>query len=48
MQFRVTLKGMEKFVGRLADANRYVTAQWGSLARASELGVKLVPLPPGR
>jgi hypothetical protein len=44
MQFRVNYKGIQKFVGRLEFANAYVIAQWGSISRAYELGVKLEPV----
>ena len=45
MQFGVCYKGMQKYVGQLDAAIAYIAKQWGSVARAYEIGVKLKPLP---
>jgi len=44
MQFKVSFKGISRFVGTLGYATHYIEEHWGSLTRAAEIGVKLVPL----
>lgn len=44
MKFKVTYKGIQQFVGRLAAASRFVEEHWGSVERAYEIGVKLEPV----
>ncbi|GAB2181896.1 hypothetical protein DLREEDagrD3_21190 [Denitratisoma sp. agr-D3] len=45
MQFKVSFKGISRFTGTLVYATRFIEQQWGSLAKASEIGVKLQPVP---
>ena len=49
MCFQVTYKGLKHFVGSLFSARSYLEDNWGSVAKAYEIGVKLVLVPaPGR
>lgn len=44
MRFQVNYKGFAAHVGSLFSATSFLEEKWGSVARAYELGVKLVPV----
>jgi hypothetical protein len=44
MQFKVSFKGMSRFIGSLTFATNYIEKNWGSLTQAYELGVKMEPV----
>lgn len=49
MCFQVTYKGLKQYVGSLFRATSYLEETWGSVAKAYEIGVKLVLVSaPGR
>ncbi len=41
MMFRVSYKGMQRFIGRLELAYAYLAEHWGSASQAYEIGVRL-------
>ena len=45
MRFQVNYKGFCRYVGSLLNARAFLEQQWGSVAQAYELGVKLVVVP---
>ena len=45
MRFQVNYKGLRPYVGTLINATCFLEKRWGSVARAYELGVKLVAVP---
>lgn len=45
MRFQVNYKGFSRYVGSLISATSFLEEKWGSVARAYELGVKLVAVP---
>ena len=45
MCFQVTYKGLKRYVGSLFYATSYLEKNWGSVAKAYEIGVKLVLVP---
>ncbi len=45
MRFQVNYKGFSRYVGSLFAANFFLEQKWGSVAKAYELGVKLVAVP---
>lgn len=45
MNFDVIFKGVRFFSGNLDAVTGFLAKQWGASETASELGVKLVPVP---
>ncbi len=45
MDFVVTFKGIRCFAGSFAEAFKYINLRWGSLNRAAEFDVRLIPTP---
>lgn len=43
MDFVVTLKGFRCFLGRFSDACAFIRQHWGSVEKAAEMGVRLLP-----
>jgi hypothetical protein len=44
MDFVVTLKGFRCFLGKFTEACEFIRRHWGSQERASEMGVRLIPV----
>lgn len=44
MQFKVSFKGISRFIGNLSYATRYIESHWGTVGQAYEQGVKLEPM----